>query len=113
VRDYIHINDLCKAHSLALEHMQRTGRSASYNLGNGTGFSVQQVIDTTRKVTGREFKVTRTERRPGDPAVLVADSKRARQELGWQPEHDDLESIIATAWNWETGFLCKQAQGKH
>lgn len=108
VRDYIHINDLCNAHLLALEHMQQTGRSARYNLGNGRGFSVQQVIDTTRAVTGRDFTVTRTERRPGDPAVLVADSKRARQELGWQPEHDDLESIIATAWNWETGFLCKQ-----
>ena len=108
VRDYIHINDLCKAHSLALEHMQQTGRSARYNLGNGRGFSVQQVIDTTRKVTGRDFPVTRTDRRPGDPAVLVADSQRARQELGWQPEYDDLESIIATAWNWETSFLCKQ-----
>ena len=108
VRDYIHINDLCKAHSLALEHMQQTGRSARYNLGNGRGFSVQQVIDTTRKVTGRDFTVTRTDRRPGDPAVLVADSQRARQELGWQPEYDDLESIIATAWNWETSFLCKQ-----
>ena len=110
VRDYIHINDLCKAHSLALEHMQQTGRSARYNLGNGKGFSVQQVIDTTRAVTGRDFTVTRTERRPGDPAVLVADSQRARQELGWRPEHEDLESIIATAWNWETGFLCKQDQ---
>ena len=108
VRDYIHINDLCKAHSLALEHMQQTGRSARYNLGNGRGFSVQQVIDTTREVTGRDFTVTRTDRRPGDPAVLVADSQRARQELGWQPEYDDLESIIATAWNWETSFLCKQ-----
>jgi UDP-glucose 4-epimerase len=109
VRDYIHINDLCKAHSLALQHMQQTGHSARYNLGNGRGFSVQQVIDTTREVTGRDFKVTRAERRPGDPAVLVADSERAHRELGWQPDHDDLESIIATAWNWETGFLCKQA----
>ncbi|MBT8128940.1 MAG: UDP-glucose 4-epimerase GalE [Gammaproteobacteria bacterium] len=108
VRDYIHINDLCKAHSLALKHMQQTGRSARYNLGNGRGFSVQQVIDTTREVTGRDFKVTRTERRPGDPAVLVADSERARRELGWQPDHNDLESIITTAWSWETGFLSKQ-----
>lgn len=108
VRDYIHINDLCKAHSLALQHMQQTGCSARYNLGNGKGFSVQQVIDTTREVTGRDFKVTQTERRPGDPAVLVADSKLARQELDWQPEHEDLEAIIETAWNWETGFLCKQ-----
>jgi len=108
VRDYIHINDLCEAHSLALKRMQDTGRSARYNLGNGKGFSVQQVIDTTRKVTGKDFKVTRDVRRPGDPAVLVADSTLAQQELGWQPEHTDLESIIETAWNWETEFLCKQ-----
>jgi UDP-glucose 4-epimerase len=108
IRDYIHINDLCNAHSLALKHMQRTGNSARYNLGNGKGFSVQQVIDTTRKVTGRDFKVTQDSRRPGDPAVLVADSTLAQQELGWQPQHPDLETIIATAWQWETGFLCKQ-----
>jgi UDP-glucose 4-epimerase len=108
VRDYIHINDLCEAHSLALKRMQDTGRSAAYNLGNGKGFSVQQVIDTTRKVTGKDFKVTRDDRRPGDPAVLVADSKLAQQELVWQPQHTGLESIIETAWNWETEFLCKQ-----
>lgn len=108
VRDYIHINDLCKAHSLALERMLQTGCSARYNLGNGKGFSVQQVIDTTRKVTGRDFKVTLDERRPGDPAILVADSAFANNELGWQPEHPELESIIETAWKWETEFLCKQ-----
>ena len=108
VRDYIHINDLCEAHSLALHRMQQTGNSARYNLGNGKGFSVQQVIDATHKVTGKDFKVTHTDRRPGDPAVLVADSELAKKELGWQPEHTDLESIIETAWNWETGFLCNQ-----
>ncbi len=108
VRDYIHINDLCKAHSLALKRMQDTGHSARYNLGNGKGFSVQQVIETTRQVTGKDFKVTHDQRRPGDPAVLVADSTLAQQELGWRPEHADLESIIQTAWNWETEFLCKQ-----
>jgi len=107
IRDYIHINDLCKAHSLALERMQQTGSSARYNLGNGTGFSVQQVIDTTCKVTGKDFKVIQDQRRPGDPAVLVADSRLAQQELGWQPEHTDLESIIATAWRWETECLCR------
>jgi UDP-glucose 4-epimerase len=110
VRDYIHIKDLCEAHSLALKHMQATGNSARYNLGNGRGFSVQQVIDATRKVTGRDFKVTEDTRRPGDPAVLVADSTLAKSELGWQPEYNDLEAIIATAWQWETGFLCKQKQ---
>jgi UDP-glucose 4-epimerase len=108
VRDYIHINDLCEAHSSALKHMQETGSSGRYNLGNGKGFSVQQVIDTTRKVTGRDFRVTEDNRRPGDPAVLVADSTLAQQQLGWQPKHTDLESIIATAWQWETSFLCQQ-----
>ena len=108
VRDYIHIDDLCAAHSLALERMQQTGTSARYNLGNGQGFSVQQVIDATRAITGRDFKVVQGARRAGDPAVLVADSTLARRELGWQPAHTDLESIIATAWNWETEFLCKQ-----
>ncbi|MGD8803807.1 MAG: UDP-glucose 4-epimerase GalE, partial [Gammaproteobacteria bacterium] len=87
---------------------QSTGNSARYNLGNGRGFSVQQVIDTTHKVTGRDFKVTVDTRRPGDPAVLVADSTLAQQQLGWQPRHTELESIIATAWQWETDFLCKQ-----
>ena len=107
IRDYIHINDLCAAHSLALNRMLQTGRSASYNLGNGSGFSVRQVIDTAREVTGRHFRVTLDTRRPGDPAILVADSTLARDELGWNPRHPDLESIVETAWNWETGFLSK------
>lgn len=108
VRDYIHINDLCAAHSLGLDHMRQSGLSARYNLGNGNGFSVQQVIDTARQVAGREIKVSIEPRRAGDPAVLVADSTLARRELGWQPQHADLRSIIETAWQWETGFLCKQ-----
>ncbi len=108
VRDYIHINDLCDAHLLALEHMQRTNQSAAYNLGNGNGFSVQQVIDAAKKVTGVDFKVTDAEPRPGDPAVLIADASLARQELGWTPRHDELESIIQSAWNWEVNFLSKQ-----
>jgi UDP-glucose 4-epimerase len=107
VRDYIHILDLCEAHRLALKRMQQTGCSASYNLGNGKGYSVQQVIDATRKVTTRDFKVSHAERRPGDPAVLVADSTLATKELGWQPQYPDLDSIIGSAWRWETGFLCK------
>ena len=88
--------------------MLQTGSSASYNLGNGKGFSVQQVIDTAREVTGTDFRVTHAERRAGDPAILVADSSLANRELGWQPEYADLESIIATAWRWETEFLCKR-----
>jgi UDP-glucose 4-epimerase len=108
VRDYVHINDLCDAHSLALEHMKQTGKSARYNLGNGKGFSVQQVIDAAKQVSGKDFTVTHADRRAGDPAVLVADSKLARQELGWSPKFDQLETIIDNAWQWEINFLCKQ-----
>jgi UDP-glucose 4-epimerase len=108
VRDYVHINDLCEAHSLALKRMQKTGKSARYNLGNGKGFSVQQVIDAAKHVSEKDFTVTHADRRAGDPAVLVADSKLARQELGWTPKFDQLETIIETAWQWETKFLCKQ-----
>lgn len=108
VRDYVHINDLCEAHSLALKRMQQKGESARYNLGNGKGFSVRQVIDTTKAVTGKDFEVIEDARRPGDPAVLVADSTRARKELDWQPRFDQLDTIIETAWRWETEFLCKQ-----
>ena len=107
VRDYVHINDLCEAHSLGLQHMQTTGKSARYNLGNGKGFSVQQVIDAAKQVSGKNFTVTHADRRAGDPAVLVADSKLARQELGWSPKLDQLETIIETAWDWEINFLCE------
>ncbi len=108
VRDYIHIVDLCTAHALALDYMLQTGSSAHYNLGNGRGFSVQQVIDAVHEITGKDFDVTQDARRPGDPAVLVADSSLAKQQLGWQPKYDSLESIISTAWRWETEFLCQQ-----
>ena len=105
VRDYVHINDLCEAHSLALTRMQQTGNSASYNLGNGNGFSVQQVVDIAKQVTGKNFTVVEDKKREGDPAVLVADSSRARAELGWTPKYDKLETIVETAWNWEKNFF--------
>jgi UDP-glucose 4-epimerase len=107
VRDYIHINDLCAAHALALGRMQETRASAAYNLGNGKGFSVQQVIDATKRVTGVDFKVSDAPRRAGDPAVLVADSTLAKKELDWTPQYDSLDTIIETAWRWERDFLCK------
>jgi len=101
IRDYIHVWDLCSAHLLALEHLLADGRSDAFNLGNGTGFSVQEVIDTARQVTGRKIPVQIQDRRPGDPAVLVADSQKARRELGWEPRFAALEQIIAHAWGWE------------
>jgi UDP-glucose 4-epimerase len=101
VRDFIHVNDLCEAHLLALQRLWAGGNSAAYNLGNGSGFSVREVIETARTVTGREIPVAYGERRPGDPARLVADSRRARAELGWEPQYADLATIIAHAWRWE------------
>ncbi|OUD12468.1 UDP-glucose 4-epimerase GalE [Thioflexithrix psekupsensis] len=101
IRDYIHINDLCQAHELALQRLLSNQPSAVYNLGNGEGFSVRQVIDTARQVTGKTIPVQIGTRRAGDPARLVADSRLARQELGWQPQYPDLKSIIADAWRWE------------
>ena len=108
VRDYIHINDLCDAHLLALELMIKNNKSARFNLGNGKGFSVKQVIDVAKKVSGKDFKVTMEPRRAGDPAVLVADANLATQTLNWQPKLAQLEDIVRTAWNWEIEYLCKQ-----
>ena len=101
IRDYVHINDLCSAHWLALQSLARGGASDAFNLGNGNGFSVQEVIDTARSVTGREIAVQYAERRAGDPARLVADSTRAIQVLGWKPQYAALETLIEHAWRWE------------
>jgi len=101
IRDYIHVADLVEAHALALDYLQQGGASAAFNLGNGNGFSVQQVIDTARQVTGRKIRVEDAERRAGDPPRLVADATRARQVLGWLPRFDDLKTIVAHAWAWE------------
>jgi UDP-glucose 4-epimerase len=98
IRDYIHVEDLGRAHLLALDAIE-PGRHVIYNLGNGLGFSVRQVIEAARRVTGREIPVREEPRRPGDPAQLVASSERIREELGWEPEKD-LETMIADAWSW-------------
>lgn len=100
VRDYIHVTDLAQAHILALQYLLDGNDSNSFNLGNGKGFSVKEVIDATKKVTGVDFKVTEVERRAGDPPELVADSTKAKQVLKWQPQYADLETIISTAWAW-------------
>ena len=101
VRDYIHICDLAAAHDLALRRLIATGQTEAYNLGNGQGFSVQEVVDIAKQVSGVDFKVVDDERREGDPATLVADSSRARRELGWEPEFADLTTIIGHAWQFE------------
>jgi len=100
VRDYIHVDDLCAAHLLALDHLAGGGESRRYNLGNGAGFSVREVIDTARAVTGRDIPEVEGERRPGDPDTLVADSGRIIAELGWQPRYPELATIIDHAWQW-------------
>ncbi|MGJ7904937.1 UDP-glucose 4-epimerase GalE [Actinopolyspora sp. H202] len=98
LRDYIHVRDLAEAHVLALEK-SLPGNHRIYNLGNGTGFSVKQVIDACRAVTGREIPAEVAERRPGDPATLVASSERAQQELGWYPQRREIEEIVRDAWD--------------
>ncbi len=101
IRDYIHIVDLCEAHLAAVNHLMAGGASAQFNLGNGNGFSVQEVIDTVQRVTGRTIAAIDAPRRAGDPARLVADSTAARQALKWQPHYADLATIVAHAWAWE------------
>ncbi|MGD9152067.1 MAG: UDP-glucose 4-epimerase GalE [Gammaproteobacteria bacterium] len=101
VRDYIHVVDLCDAHLSALENLLKNPVSKKYNLGNGNGFSVQEVVDTAKRITGRSFTVIDAPRRAGDPAVLVADATQAKRELNWQPKYADLATIIEHAWRWE------------
>ncbi|WP_298218643.1 UDP-glucose 4-epimerase GalE [Halothiobacillus sp.] len=101
LRDYIHVQDLCSAHLLALEWLQEHQQSKQFNLGNGDGYSVLDVIETARKVTGKEIPVLIKDRRAGDPARLVADATLAKQQLSWKPDYSDLADMIAHAWNWE------------
>jgi UDP-glucose 4-epimerase len=101
IRDYVHVLDLAAVHSLALRHLISGGASAAYNLGNGNGFSVRQVIDTVGQVTNKPIPVIDAARRPGDPARLVADCRLARRHLGWTPTYPNLSTIVSHAWNWE------------
>lgn len=100
IRDYIHVMDLAQAHYLALKKLEATNESAIYNLGNGKGFSVKEVIDVCRNVTKKEILAEIVPRRAGDPAVLIASSEKAQQELGWKPEYPTLDEIVLHAWNW-------------
>jgi len=107
IRDYIHIVDLCSAHLLALKQLIKTGTSMRFNLGNGAGFSVQEVIAATERVSGKKVKVVEGPRREGDPARLVADATLARETLGWSPIYAELDTIIAHAWQWETKVVSR------
>lgn len=100
VRDYVHVADLASAHRLALERLAAGAVSGAFNLGTGHGYSIREVVEAAERVTGRQVPCEDAPRRPGDPAVLVASSERARQELGWEPRHGALDTIIETAWRW-------------
>lgn len=102
VRDYIHVTDLAQAHILALDYLISGNESNTFNLGNGVGFTVNEVIQTAEKVVGKTIKAENDKRRAGDPAQLIASSEKAKEILGWNPEHADLEEIIATAWKWHS-----------
>ena len=104
IRDYIHINDLAQAHLLALERLMSGNPGGPYNLGNGNGYSVKQVVDVARQVTGKPIPSNIVERRPGDPAVLIGSSEKAVKELGWRPQFTDLNTIIETAWEWHKKY---------
>lgn len=100
IRDYIHVSDLADAHVLGLEYLLKGGTTEVFNLGNGNGFSVREVIEAARAVTGREIAVVECDRRPGDPPMLVGSSEKARRILGWQPQYTDMQEIITHAWRW-------------
>ncbi|MBZ5665379.1 MAG: UDP-glucose 4-epimerase GalE [Acidobacteriia bacterium] len=107
VRDYIHVSDLAHAHLLALHALENSPKNSSpliYNLGNGQGFSVRQVVEVARNVTGHPIPVIESPRRPGDPAVLIASSEKIRRDLGWQPRFGDLKSIVESAWQWHRAY---------
>ena len=107
IRDYIHVSDLCEAHIAALEYLNKKHKSQNFNLGNGGGFSVAEVVETVRRISGKPLQIDYEERRPGDPAVLVADSTLAKKMLNWNPCFTQLETIIEHAWNFEKSHFSR------
>ncbi|MBV9619889.1 MAG: UDP-glucose 4-epimerase, partial [Gammaproteobacteria bacterium] len=105
VRDYIHVEDLARAHLDALAYLRRGGASTVLNVGYGHGYSVREVLDSVRRISGRSFEVREEPRRPGDPASLIAQADRIRRELNWHPRLDDLDTIVRTAYQWEQRLL--------
>lgn len=102
IRDYIHVEDLASAHILAVERLKKTNQSDFFNLGTGNGYSNKEILDMVKKISGKDFPVEIVSRRPGDPSVIYADNTKAKTILGWNPEHSDLETIVATAWKFYT-----------
>ncbi|AUB41463.1 galE, UDP-glucose 4-epimerase [Nostoc flagelliforme CCNUN1] len=100
IRDYIHVTDLAQAHILGLEYLLKGGESEVFNLGNGSGFSVREVIETAQEVTGKEIKIEERDRRPGDPPILVGSSDKATKVLGWHPQYPNVKEILTHAWQW-------------
>ncbi len=101
IRDYIHVDDLCRAHLLVLNKLDQS-RELVYNLGNGKGFSVREVIETVKQVSGKDFKIVTVERRPGDAPILTSDATKAKRELRWEPKCRELDKIVETAWRWHS-----------
>ncbi|MFQ3549761.1 MAG: NAD-dependent epimerase/dehydratase family protein, partial [Armatimonadota bacterium] len=102
IRDYVHVTDLAQAHILALDALRDGAPTAKYNMGNGNGYSVREVIKMVEKVSGKSVKAIESDRRPGDPARLIASSEKIMKELGWKPKYPELETIVKTAWNWHS-----------
>ncbi len=101
VRDYIHVSDIATAHVLCLDHLLSGGESDRFNLANGQGFTVREIVESVRRVTGHPVPAEAVERRPGDPAALIGDASRIQQQLGWTPAHTDLDAIVSSAWSWQ------------
>ena len=111
IRDYIHVCDLADAHIKALEYLRSSNKSDSFNLGNGDGYSVKEIIDIVKKISGKDFSVVKADRRDGDPPALISSHKKAEKTLKWSPRYNNIDTIIGTAWSWyerEAGRICSQ-----
>ena len=109
IRDYIHVDDLAKAHVMALDYMSKGGESQTLNCGYGSGFTVQEVIDMVKDKSGKDFPAEQVDRRAGDPDALMADNTKIKKVLGWEPDHDDLGVIVQSALDWEAAWQKKKA----
>lgn len=107
IRDFIHVSDLADAHLKAYEYLEHTNKSESFNLGNECGYSVKDVLDVAKRISGRKIKITEMDRRAGDPPILISDCKKAKECLNWNPQHPDLRTIIETAWKWHSISHCE------